>query len=178
MRNSRKIKLTSKVFHVRQQKNQLGIEAREEVNHEKTNAERIVGDYKISKERQSTSYLAILYTSLIFAVSFATIATQTLIPLHDNFLNPEYWWEIIILKACVYLLLRIVLVTAREAYCIFQIEQIMTIKWHFKLYVTNAMFYTIISCSTHFIWTLGCNNVPPMPMGELIAGFFSWYLTI
>ena len=175
MTSSRNIEPTSGIFHVRQQKSQLDIQAREEVNHEDTNAERIE---RSSEARESTSYFAILYSLLICAVSFASIATQTLIPLHDNFLNPEYWWEIVFFKAFVYLLLRIVLVTGREAYCIFQIEQIMTIKWHFKLYVTNVVFYIILGCCTHFIWTLGFNNIPPMPMGGLIPGFFGWYLTI
>ena len=177
MADSRNIEHISGVFHVRQQKNQFGIDSREEVIHEDTNAERIRGNYGNSEER-STSYFAILYSLLIYAVSFASIATQTLIPLHDNFLNPEYWWEMVISNAFVYMLLRIVLTTGIETYSIFQIEQIMTIKWHFKLYVTQSMLYIIIFCSTHFIWTLGFNNVPPMPMANMIAGFLGWYLTV
>ena len=84
MSSSRNIEHTSGIFHVRRQNSQLGIEDREEANHEDTDAERIEGS---SEARESISYSAILYSLLVFAVSFASIATQTLIPLRDNFLN-------------------------------------------------------------------------------------------
>ena len=65
MADSRNIEHISGVFHVRQQKNQFGIDSREEVNREDTNAERIRGNYGNSEERESTSYFVYGHKNLI-----------------------------------------------------------------------------------------------------------------
>ena len=63
MSNSRNIEPTSGIFHVRQQKSQLGIEAREEAKHEDTNAERSEGS---SEARESGYHIRKTFNSNLY----------------------------------------------------------------------------------------------------------------
>ena len=82
----------------------------EEKNYQKENNQ--------NKEK-SVSYWNSLYSFVILGACLISSSTQTLIPWHNLFTNPEFWWEDLIRAGLIYNLLRIVLPTVREAYCIF-----------------------------------------------------------
>ena len=71
-------------------------------------------------KEKSISYWNSLYSFVILGVCIISSSTQTLIPWHNLFINPEFWWEDLIRGGLIYMLLRIVLTTVREAYCIFE----------------------------------------------------------
>ena len=168
---------TSKIIQVRSGRKATDNEALGEAIHEATNPETIDEESNALRNEESFSYFNGLYSLVILGYCFMATATHTLIPLHDHFINPEFWWENLIL-GCIYQLFRIVLTTARDAYCILQIEEIMTLKWHLKLCAVSFTNFVIIYIAQHYIWTVGLNNNPPLPMGDLPGGMLGWYLTI
>ena len=116
------------IVHVRK-----GKQASRSNIHEETNVERIYENAPDSSNGESFSYNGLLYSIVIFMACFITTSTFTLIPMHDHFVNPEFWWEQVLIKSCIFMMLRIVLPTIREMYSIFQDEEINTFKWHLKL---------------------------------------------
>ena len=161
------------IVHVRK-----GKQASKSNVHEETNVERINENTPDSSNGESFSYVGLLYSIVIFIACFMTTSTFTWIPMHDHFIHPEFWWEQVLIKGFIFMILRIVLSTIREMYSIFQDEEINTFKWHLKLYAVNTSLYILLSCFSHFIWTLFLNRNPPMPFGELPGGMLGWYITI
>ena len=124
------------------------------------------------------SYWNSLYSFVILGVCIISSSTQTLIPWHNLFTNPEFWWEDLIRAGLIYMLLRIVLTTVREAYCIFEKKEILSLIWHMKLYVAHASTFIILRCFEYFIWCVYLQKPYPMPMGAMLQGMLAWYITI
>ena len=84
-----------------------------------------VVETEINRQEQNLiSYWSSLYVFPILGACIIFSSTQTLIPWHNLFISPEYWWEELIRSALFYMPFRIVLPTAREAYCVFQLKEI------------------------------------------------------
>ena len=127
---------------------------------------------------QRVSYWNALYVFPILGICVIFSSTQTLIPWHNLFINPEFWWEDLIRQCLFYQLFRVVLTTLREAYCVFQLKEILSIKWHLKFWGAHTSEITILCCLQHFIWVNTLQHNYPMPTGYMLVGFIAWYITI
>ena len=129
-------------------------------------------------EEQRVSYWNALYVFNILGICIIFSSTQTLIPWHNLFINPEFWWEDLIRNCFFYMPFRIVLPTLREAFCVFQWKEILGIKWHLKFWAAHISEITILCCLQHLIWVNTLHNNYPMPTGYMLVGFIAWYITI
>ena len=134
----------------------------------------IIGkDANYQSDQESFSYLNGFYYFAVLGICVVFTATQTLIPWHNLFINPEFWWEELIRQGLICMLLRIVLPMGREAYCVFQIKEIMSVQWHLKLYVAHVSEYATIFLLQYLIWTIVLENTWPMPMGGMIPAMIA-----
>ena len=141
----------------------------EEKNYQKENNQ--------NKEK-SVSYWNSLYSFVILGACLISSSTQTLIPWHNLFTNPEFWWEDLIRAGLIYNLLRIVLPTIREAYCIFGEKEILSFFWHIKFYVAHASESIALRCFEYLMWCVYLQKPYPMPMGAMLSMMLAWYITI
>ena len=130
------------------------------------------------QEQNPISYWSSLYVFPILGACIIFSSTQTLIPWHNLFISPEYWWEELIRSALFYMPFRIVLPTAREAYCVFQLKEILTIAWHLKFWIAHVSEWITLCCLQHLLWVVIYENNYPMPSGYALNGFIAWYITI
>ena len=102
---------------------------------------------------QKISYWNGLYAFVILGVCIACTCTITMIPRHNIFEHPEFWWESIFLSTLFFGLFRTALPLAWEAYLIFGAEFI-SLKLHSLLYFTAYYLgWNIPYLCIYIVWT-------------------------
>ena len=111
-------------------------------------------------------------TIFIIIVSCAAyVSTITLIPYHDVFLYPSFWWENLIIFGFLYAGLRVTLSLMREIYLVFKAENIMTLRFYLKIFLGTSLGFSIPYCGFYIYWTVMEGNNHPMPMVDLVCIF-------
>ena len=127
--------------------------------------EDVVGRTNNLYKEQPVSYWSALCVFAILGAAIIFSSTQTLIPWRNLFIHPEFWWEDMIRHGVIYFGISIILPTARDAYCIFQYKEFISIKWHLKFYIPLVSQFIALCCLQQFIWQNIFGNEYLMPLG-------------
>ena len=121
-----------------------------------------IPDRDAPSEEQTFSYLNGLYAFVILVANIAWVSTYTLIPWRDVFVHQSAWWESLI-RTVILLFLRVTLCTIREAYVVFKMESLMTVKYHVKFLMVLSLTYSVPYCGSYYYWTILSGMNHPIP---------------
>ena len=120
------------------------------------------------------SYWYAIYTIPIITFGIMCTLIYTLVPQHNHFESPEYWYELpltmpfwgtTILPALNYILL---------CYYVFNVECMVSFRTFFSIYIPLLMAMVVPYCVGTLIWTITLSYNPPLPMIGRLSLLFSF----
>lgn len=128
-------------------------------------------------EENSFSYMSGLYAFVILGANAAWCSTYTLIPWHDVYVHPVYWWEKLINTGLILIFFRTTITIAREVYLVFKMDNIISLKFHLKFFLLASLGYIIPYCAIYWYWTIQSGMNHPMPYGEIPCFYSAMLIT-
>ena len=130
------------------------------------------GEEDSNLEDQSFNWKGGLMPIVILGACAVYSSTLTLIPYHDVFEYPSFWWENLIVSGLLYAGLRVSLSQSREVYLVFKKKNIASFHFVLRLFLGSALAFSIPYCGFYVFWTVLQGNNHPMPMVDMLCGFF------
>ena len=138
----------------------------------KSNNSKRMEDESSNLEDDTINWYYGLTIFIIIASCAAYVSTITLIPYHDVFVYPSFWWENLIIFGFLYAGLRVTLSLMREIYLVFKAENIMTLRFYSKIFLGTSLGFSIPYCGFYIYWTVMEGNNHPMPFVDLLCHLF------
>ena len=91
---------------------------------------------------ENFSYLNGLYALVIIIICVVYNTTHTLIPYHDVFEFPSFWWENIIQFCFFFVAQRIVVPTCWELWLVFKRKEPLSFQWFAKIFGITSIGFT------------------------------------
>ena len=122
-------------------------------------------------DEENFSYLNGLYALMIIVICVASNTTHTLIPYHEVFEFPSYWWENIIQFCFFFVAQRMVVPLCWELWLVFKRND--TLSFHFVVEIFGSIFIamTSIYLIMYLVWTQHVGYNWPMPFWVSICSY-------
>ena len=120
---------------------------------------------------ENFSYLNGLYPLVIIIFCVVYNTTHTLIPYHDVFEFPSFWWENIIQFCFFFVAQRMVISSCWEVWLVFKRKETLSFQWFIKMVGTTFIGTTCIYLSLYLLWTQYVGHNWPMPFWVLICAY-------
>ena len=120
-------------------------------------------------DEENISYLNGLYAVVIIIICVVYNTTHTLIPYHDVFEFPSFWWENIIQFCFFFVAQRIVISTCWEVWLVFKRKEALSFQWFIRMLGTTSIAFTSIYLVLFLLWTQYVGYNWPMPFWILIV---------
>ena len=115
--------------------------------------ESIEQEPEILNEQENLNYWDALYAFVALGTCFALTSPITLIPWHNVFEFPEFWWEGLIWNGVIIPILRMTLCYGNEVYLVFRMDFIKSIRWYLTYCLTVSLAFVTTSCGVYVVWT-------------------------
>jgi hypothetical protein len=174
---------TSKIFVVREQtenSNHEGIENRNKEtgsSHSDFLQEQQENELREIKE---INYWSGLYVFIILGSCVAGVSILTVIPVHNIFEFPEFWWENIFPRGLCWIL-ALSLGGSWQLYLVFKTDVLEPRRYFLMFFMIFFLGTYIPYCGVYVVWTLYMGYNFPMPFGSVpcaYIGFISVYSAV
>ena len=130
-----------------------------------------VQDDNQSSKEQKIEYCNGLYAFVLLGVCVSVTSTVTMIPEHNVFEYPEFWWERLVLRD-VFFSLSVALFTTQENFLIFNGEGFNSKLYPFTYFIAIYLGYAIPYLCIYILWTMYMVYNFPMPYVTVPGALF------
>ena len=138
----------------------------------KSNNQNINNQEEPSYEDDDIHWYYGLTPFIILGACAVYTSTITLIPYHDVFEFPSFWWENLFISGILYAALQVSLSQMREIYLVFKLDSILSISYYLKLFLGTALGFIVPYCGFYVYWTVMQEQNHPLPMVDMLCHFF------
>ena len=138
----------------------------------KSNNRNVNNQEELSSEDDEIIWYYALTPLIIFGSCAVYTSTITLIPYHDVFEFPSFWWENLFVSGILYAALRVSLSMMREIYLVFKLDSILSIRYYLKFFLATALGFSVPYCGFYLYWTVMQGQNHPLPMVDMLCHFF------
>ena len=115
----------------------------------------------------------VLYLFAILATTVVWTSTHTLIPYHDLFQHPSFWWELLVMQGIFISLLRTTLSGGQKIFRFFKMKSILTFEWQLRMFLLSSLTYVFPYYAMYLVWTNYLSYNPPIPYADHVCKFLS-----
>ena len=114
-----------------------------------------------------------LYNILILALCVLFSSPVLLLPQHNSIINPDYWYEIMIV-GCLSFGLTQTFDTMMACKLYFKVDSMISLRVFTYLYLIGAISWIFAYSMTYLVWTVLCGYNHPLPLS--LAVVYIWFL--